>query len=104
MKYSQLFGKTIKDSPKDITARSHELLYKGGFIRQISAGRYAFLPLGYKVVEKIMKIIDSEMKMVGAQRVETPTLHPIELWKATNRDKAFGDEMLTVEDHHGATF
>lgn len=104
MKYSQLFGKTLKDTPKDITARSHELLYKGGFIRQISAGRYAFLPLGYKVVEKIMKIIDDEMKTVGAQRVETPTLHPIELWKATNRDKAFGDEMLTVEDHHGATF
>jgi prolyl-tRNA synthetase len=104
MRQSQLFGKTVKTIPKDITAISHKLLYKGGFIRQISAGRYAFLPLGYKVVEKISKVIDDEMRALGAMRVETPTLHPIELWKATNRDKAFGDEMLIVEDHHGSTF
>lgn len=104
MRYSQLFGKTVKETPRDITIKSHELLFRGGFIRQISAGRYAFLPLGYKVVQKIMKIIDDEMQNLGAGRVETPTLHPIEIWKATNRDKAFGDEMLIVEDHHGATF
>lgn len=104
MKQSQLFGKTVKTVPKDITAVSHKLLYQGGFIRQISSGRYAFLPLGYKVGNKISKVIDDEMVALGAQRVHTPTLHPIELWRATNRDKAFGDEMLIVEDHHGATF
>lgn len=104
MKQTQLFGKTVKSVPKDITAVSHKLLYQGGFIRQISTGRYAFLPLGYKVVQKISKIIDDEMVSLGAERIETPTLHPIELWKATNRDKAFGEEMLTVDDHHGSTF
>lgn len=104
MRYSQLFGKTVKSIPSDIQAVSHRLLYQGGFIRQISAGRYAFLPLGFRVTQKIIKIIDEEMRMVGSQRVETPILHPIEIWQKTNRDQAFGDLMLMTEDHHGATF
>jgi len=104
MKYQELFGKTTKETPKDLKAISHILLYKGGFIRQIAAGRYAFLPLGYRVWQKIMNIIEEEMENVGSQRVLTPTLHPIEIWKSTNRDQAFGDEMHIVEDHHGSTF
>lgn len=104
MKQTELFGKTVKDTPKDLTAVSHKLLYRGGFIRAVSSGRYAFLPLGQRVYDKIYSVIDQEMASLGAQKVTTPTLHPIELWQATNRDKAFGSEMLIVEDHHGATF
>lgn len=104
MKYSQFFGHTVKEVPQDIVADSHRLLYQGGFIRQIAAGRYAFLPLGFRVCQKIEKIIDQEMTGLGSQRVHTPTLHPIEFWTATSRDKAFGEEMLTVADRHGATF
>ena len=104
MRYSHLFGKTTKSVSKDVKATSHRLLVQGGFIRQIAAGRYAFLPLGYRVWEKIMNIIEKEMAAIGSQRMSTPILHPIEIWQATNRDTAFGDEMYLVEDHHGSTF
>ncbi len=104
MKYSQLFGKTVKSTPSEIKSTSHKLLYKGGFIRQISAGRYALLPLGFLVWQKIYQIIRKEMNLLGAMQITTPTLHPIELWKATSRDKAFGEEMLIVKDHQDATF
>lgn len=104
MLQSQLFGKTTKSIPADIKNISYKYLYKGGFIRQIAAGRYSFLPLGFRVWNKIYNIIDEEIKKAGSQRVITPTLQPIEFWEATNRDKAFGDEMMIVNDHHGSTF
>lgn len=104
MRYSQLFGKTTKGLPADAKIPSHKFLYKGGFVRRISTGRWAFLPLGMRVWEKIYKIIDEEMKAIGCQKLVVPTLHPIEIWQATNRDKAFGEEMLVISDHHGATF
>lgn len=104
MKYTNLFGKTTKTIPRNLTAISHKLLYKGGFVRQVSAGRYAFLPLGFRVWQKILNIIDTEMEALGSQRMTTPILHPIEIWKSTNRDAAFGGEMHIIEDHHGSTF
>jgi len=104
MRYSILFGKTTKAVPSDAKISSHKLLFKGGFVRRISTGRWSFLPLGMRVWENIYKVIDEEMKAIGCQKLVVPTLHPIEIWKATNRDQAFGEEMLVVNDHHGATF
>lgn len=104
MKVSQLFGHTVKTTPTDLSAVSHKLLYQAGYIRDISAGRYAFLPLGIRVHQAVEALIELEMTKLGSQKVLTPTLHPIELWQATNRDKAFGAEMLIVNDHHGAQF
>lgn len=104
MRQSQLFGKTSKSVPLDIKNPSYKYLYQGGFIRQIAAGRYAYLPLGFKVWNKVLNIIQQEMEKIGSQRVITPTLQPIEFWKATNRDKAFGELMMVVDDHHGSTF
>lgn len=104
MKYFQLFGKTLKTAPKDAEIASHKFLVQGGFVRRVATGRWAFLPLGMRVWEKVHKVIEEEMVAIGCQRLVVPTLHPIEIWKATNRDKAFGEEMLLVKDHHGATF
>jgi len=104
MKQSQLFGQTVKSIPVDIKNISYKYLYQGGFIRQIAAGRYAYLPLGFRVWNKILNIIQEEMEKIGSQRVITPTLQPIEFWQTTNRDKAFGDLMMMVDDHHGSTF
>lgn len=104
MKQSQLFGKTTKSIPLDIKNTSNKYLYQGGFIRQIAAGRYAYLPLGFRVFNKVLNVVQEEMEKIGSQRVTTPTLQPIEFWKATNRDKAFGDLMMVVDDHHGSTF
>ena len=104
MKQSELFGKTVKSIPLDIKNPSNRYLYQGGFIRQIAAGRYAYLPLGFRVWNKVLNIIQEEMEKIGSQRVITPTLQPIEFWKTTNRDKAFGELMMIVDDHHGSTF
>lgn len=104
MKWSKYFLKTERNAPKDATLESHKLLYRGGYMRQISAGRYAFLPIGMRVKEKIMKIVMEEMAAIGSQRVELPIMQPIEVWEVTNRDKVWGNEMIVVDDHYGRKF
>lgn len=104
MKVSRLFGKPVKRIPGDIQVVSHKFLYQGGFIRELVAGRYDFLPLGFRVWEKVLRIIDEEMKKIEAQRVLTPTLHPIEIWKETKRDQAYGSALMRVKDRRGAEF
>ncbi len=104
MRYSNFFGKTTKTIPRGVSIPSHELLYKGGFIRQAASGFYSFLPLGMRVWKKIQALIEDEMTNIGCQRLVVPTLHPLEVWKVTNRDKAFGGEMFLTEDYTGAQF
>ena len=104
MRYSQLFGKTVRRAPQDARLASHQLLFKAGFIRRFSTGRWGYLPLGMRVWKKIKQIIEDEMDKIGCQRLVVPTLHPLEIWQATKRDQAFGEEMLVVDDHHGARF
>ena len=90
MKYSRLFGKTIKDTPKDAVLISHKLLYRAGFIRESTAGRYYLLPLGLRVQQKIQEIIKQEMEKAGAQEMIAPILHPKSLWAETNRTNSVG--------------
>jgi len=104
MRYSKLFGKTIREIPKDIYLTSHQLLYKAGFIRELVAGRYFLTNLGYRVINKIVGIIDEEMAVIDSQRVMTPTLHPLSLWQATHRDEAFGESLMKVKDRRGSEF
>lgn len=104
MKYSKLFGKTIKESPKDSKLISHQLLYQGGFIRESTAGRYYFLPLGERVQNKIIDIVRKHMNAAGAQELLMPVMHPLELWQETNRTATAGFELMTVKDRRGAFF
>lgn len=104
MRYSKLFGKTVKQAKRDMSATSHKLLYQAGFIRESTAGRYYFLPLGQRVRNKIIDIIREEMNKAGAQEMLTPVLHPLELWKETNRTNTTGFELTTVTDRRGAEF
>lgn len=104
MKYSTLFGKTIRKAPAEAKAASHKLLYQAGFIRDLVAGRYSFLPLGFRVWNKIVGIIEDEMNKVGSSRIATPALHPMELWEATARDQAFGEGLMRLKDRRGAEF
>ncbi|QQG43950.1 MAG: proline--tRNA ligase [Candidatus Roizmanbacteria bacterium] len=104
MRYSKLFGKTVKTVPQDIAFSSHKLLYKAGFIRESTAGRYYLLPLGMKVHQKIQQIIKEEMDKSGAQEMIAPILHPIELWKETNRTNSVGFELMSVKDRNEAEF
>ncbi|MCL4354754.1 proline--tRNA ligase [Patescibacteria group bacterium] len=104
MKYSKLFGKTIKEAPKDASIISHKLLYKAGFIRESAAGRYYLLPLGLRVMQNIRKIIKDEMDKAGAQEMITPVLHPIQLWKETNRTESVGFELMKIKDRSEVEF
>ncbi|MDO8657464.1 MAG: proline--tRNA ligase [Candidatus Levybacteria bacterium] len=104
MKYSKLFGKTVKEAPRDAVLTSHKLLYQAGFIRESTAGRYYLLPLGWRVHQKIQQIIKEEMDRAGAQEMVTPVLHPKELWKETNRTTSVGFELMSIKDRNDAEF
>jgi len=82
---SQLFLPTLRDAPADADAASHKLLVRGGFIRQIGAGLWSFLPLGWRVHMRIEQIIREEMDAIGGQEMLAPTLTPAELWETTGR-------------------
>ena len=104
MKYSQLFGKPVKEDQGGSELRSHQLLQQAGFIAESVAGRYFFLPLGWRVHDKIKAVIKKHMDGAGAQEMITPTLHPLELWQETNRTSTTGFELMTVEDRRGVPF
>lgn len=105
MLYSKLFGKTIKTVPSEASAISHQLLLKAGFIRQLSAGRYTLLPLGFRVAKKMEDLIRKHVESyTAAQELVVPSLHPIELWQKANRDQKFGASMMRVADRNDAQF
>jgi prolyl-tRNA synthetase len=82
---SQLFLPTLRDAPADAEAASHKLLVRGGFIRQVGAGLWTLMPLGWRVNQKVEQIIRDEMNALGGQEMLCPTLTPAELWEATGR-------------------
>ncbi len=85
MRYSKLFGKTMKDAPKDEVAVNAKLLLRGGFIDKLMAGSYTLLHLGRRVEQKIEQIIREEMDATGAEEILMPLLHPKEIWNETGR-------------------
>jgi prolyl-tRNA synthetase len=99
---SQLFLPTLRDDPADAEAASHRLLVRGGFIRQVSAGLWTFMPLGWRVHRKVEQIIREEMDAIGAQEMLMPVLTPAELWETTGRIKI--PEIFHVEDRTGRHF
>lgn len=104
MRFSRYFLKTAKTVSEDDKSISAKLLKQGGFIRESVAGRYYFLPLGQRVQQKIMAIVKEEMDAAGAQEMISPILHPLELWKETNRTNTTGFELLKVTDRRGGEF
>lgn len=104
MRYSQLFGKTVKQPPSEANTVSHRFLHQAGYIRESTAGRYFFLPLGQQVQQKIIAIIKEEMDKAGGQEMVSPVLHPLELWQETNRTNTASFELTTITDRRGAKF
>ncbi len=104
MRQSRLFGKTLREDPRDVVQISQKLLHRGGFVRESSAGRYYFLPLGWRVHQKIQAVIKEEMDQAGAEEMITPVLHPIELWKETNRTNSVGFELMKIKDRNEMEF
>jgi prolyl-tRNA synthetase len=85
MRYSQLFGKTVRDFPKEEVSVNAKLLIKAGFIDKLMAGSFTLLPLGFRVKEKIEQIVREEMNKTGANEMLMPLLHPKEIWNETGR-------------------
>jgi len=101
MRYSHLFIPTLKEAPGDAEAVSHKLMVRAGYVRQLAAGLYIYLPLGIRVMEKINRIIREEMNAIGGQEVTMPVLNPAELWQQTGRWDTIGDEMFRLKDRGG---
>jgi len=104
MRWSKAFIPTLKEAPAEVVAPSHSLLVRGGFIRQVAAGIYEFLPLGLKVLKKIENIVRGEMNKAGAQEVLLTVLNPKELWEETGRWELYGEELFKLKDRHGRDF
>jgi len=104
MRYSRLFAPTLREVPADVEMRSHALLLRAGFIRQLVAGVYEFLPLGWRVLNKVSNIIREEMNKAGAQELLLPTLHPKELWAESGREATMHDVLLGLEDRRGTHY
>ena len=102
MRWSNALIPTLKETPADAVAPSHVLLLRAGMIRQLGAGAYTYLPLGFRVLNKVIRIIREEMDAAGALELLMPALQPIELWKESGRFATFGDLLmkLTLGGNH----
>ncbi|MFQ5882303.1 MAG: proline--tRNA ligase [Candidatus Methylomirabilales bacterium] len=98
MRWSSLLIPTLKEDPAEAEAVSHRLMIRSGFVRQLAAGLYCYLPLGQRVLEKINTIIREEMNRIGGQEITLPALHPAEVWQQTGRWDEVGEEMFRLKD------
>jgi prolyl-tRNA synthetase len=104
MRQSKYFLKTSKTVSEDDKLASARLLKQAGYVRESVAGRYYILPIGQKVQQKIMAVVKDEMDKVGGQEMIAPILHPLELWKETNRTNTAGFELMKVKDRRDSEF
>jgi len=102
LRWSSLFIPTLREAPAEAEAVSHQLLVRGGFIRQLQSGHYSMLPLAWKVNKKIVKILREEMDLIGAQEIMLPAMHPASLWQKSGRWDAIGDDMFRFLDRKDA--
>jgi prolyl-tRNA synthetase len=100
MRLSRYFLPILRENPKEAEIVSHRLMLRAGMIRQEAAGIYAWLPLGFRVLEKVTQIVREEMDRAGAIELLMPTLQLADLWRETGRYDAYGPEMLRIKDRH----
>jgi prolyl-tRNA synthetase len=101
---SQTLVPTLKEAPAEAEVPSHILMVRGGYLRKVAAGIYSFLPLGWRVVQKVERIIREEMNRSGASEVFLPAVIPAELWQESGRWDAYGDQLLRFKDRKGGDF
>jgi prolyl-tRNA synthetase len=102
MRWSHYFIPTLREDPADAEVVSHRLLLRAGYIRQLGAGIYSFLPLGWRVAQRATRILREEMEAIGAQEFFLPAIHPAEVWKESGRWEVMGDTMFRLKDRKGA--
>lgn len=101
MRLSQLFGQTLRQPPADAVLSSHRLLLRAGMIRSLTGGGYAYLPLGWRVIQKIERAFRQAMDTLGGQEIYLPALQPGELWQASGRLERASASLLHFRDHSG---
>ena len=99
--WSQTLIPTTRDAPGDAKTPSHIFLTRAGYVRQVGAGIYNYLPLAWRSLKKISEIVRQEMDDAGASEMLMPAMMPIELYNDTKRDVDYGDLLFTLEDRHG---
>ena len=98
MRLSRAFIPTQKEIPADAVIPSHRLMLRAGLIRPLASGIYSYLPIGWKIMKKVMNIIREEMDAIGGQELHLPALNPIEIWDESGRNIDFGDEIFRLKD------
>ncbi len=101
MRVSKLFFTSLRHNPADAEMASHRLLVRAGYIRQLGAGIYSLLPLGFRVSQRIEQVIREEMDAIGGQEMEMPVVHPADLWRESGRYAKIGPEMVRFKDRGG---
>src|SRR5512147_2945208 len=104
MRLSKTLVPTLKEAPAEAEVPSHVFMVRGGYLRKVAAGVYSFLPLGWRVIQKISRIIREEMNRAGAQEVFLPAVIPGELWQESGRWDQYGEQLLRFKDRKGADF
>ncbi|MCG5052672.1 MAG: proline--tRNA ligase [Myxococcales bacterium] len=104
MKVSQTLVPTLKEAPTEAEVPSHILMVRGGYLRKVAAGVYSFLPLGWRVIQKISRIVREEMNRAGASEVFLPAVIPAELWKESGRWDHYGAQLLRFKDRKNGDF
>src|ERR1051325_7226443 len=102
MRWTRTFIPTLREAPSDAESPSHKLMIRAGMVRQLAAGSYSYLPLGYRALRKAEEIVRQEMDRAGASELFLPSLHPPELWQETGRFELFGDTLMKVKDRKGS--
>ncbi len=98
MRWREFFIPTAKETPADAVVPSHSLMIRAGLIRQLVAGVYIYLPLGWRVLQKVANIVREEMNRAGAIELHMPAMQPLGLWQETARDQAMGDTLIHLPD------
>jgi prolyl-tRNA synthetase len=101
MRQSENFIPTLKETPADAQIVSHQLMLRAGMVRQLASGIFSFLPLGFRVLNKVINIIREEMNRIGGQEFLLPALNPIEIWEQTGRVESMGDVMFHIKNREG---
>jgi prolyl-tRNA synthetase len=100
MRWSKSLIPTLKEDPADAEAVSHKLMIRAGLVRQLAAGVYVYLPLGQRVMDKVNAVVREEINAIGGQEISMPVIQPAELWQASGRWEAIGDEMFRLKDRN----
>ncbi|MDA8171099.1 MAG: proline--tRNA ligase [Nitrospiraceae bacterium] len=101
MRFSRMLIPTVRETPSEATAESHKLMQRAGYVRQLAAGLYIYLPLGWRVISRINRILRQEMDAIGAQEVSMPVLQPAEQWQQSGRWYDIKEEMFRLKDRGG---